>query len=152
MLQLTAFSAIPAIALENSRSLRTAAVARLAKRRYHSVELASLLRGLTRTASTHEGQSMKVDEATVRHVARLARIKVTPEQAKALEGELSAILDWVEQLGEVDTANVEPMTRVEAMALPKREDKVTDGDIPDLVVKNAPFTEDNFFLVPKVVE
>jgi aspartyl-tRNA(Asn)/glutamyl-tRNA(Gln) amidotransferase subunit C len=95
---------------------------------------------------------MKVDEATVRHVARLARIKVTPEQAKALEGELSAILDWVEQLGEVDTANVEPMTRVEAMALPKREDKVTDGDIPDLVVKNAPLTEDNFFLVPKVVE
>jgi aspartyl-tRNA(Asn)/glutamyl-tRNA(Gln) amidotransferase subunit C len=95
---------------------------------------------------------MKVDEATVRHVARLARIKVTPEQAKALEGELSAILDWVEQLGEVDTANVEPMTRVEAMALPKREDKVTDGGIPDLVVKNAPLTEDNFFLVPKVVE
>jgi aspartyl-tRNA(Asn)/glutamyl-tRNA(Gln) amidotransferase subunit C len=109
-------------------------------------------RGLLDEASTHEGQSMKVDEATVRHVARLARIKVTTEQAKALEGELSAILDWVEQLGEVDTANVEPMTRVEAMALPKREDKVTDGDIPDLVVKNAPFTEDNFFLVPKVVE
>jgi aspartyl-tRNA(Asn)/glutamyl-tRNA(Gln) amidotransferase subunit C len=109
-------------------------------------------RGLPDEASTHEGQSMKVDEATVRHVARLARIKVTPEQAKALEGELSAILDWVEQLGEVDTANVEPMTRVEAMALPKREDKVTDGDIPDLVVKNAPLTEDNFFLVPKVVE
>lgn len=95
---------------------------------------------------------MKVDEATVRHVARLARIKVTPEQAKALEGELSAILDWVEQLGEVDTANVEPMTRVEAMALPKREDKVTDGGIPEQIVKNAPLTEDNFFLVPKVVE
>jgi len=95
---------------------------------------------------------MKVDEATVRHVARLARIKVTPEQAKALEGELSAILEWVEQLGEVNTDNIEPMTRVEAMALPKREDKVTDGGIADLVVKNAPATEDNFFLVPKVVE
>jgi len=95
---------------------------------------------------------MKVDEATVRHVARLARIKVTPEQAKALEGELSAILEWVEQLGEVNTDNVEPMTRVEAMALPKREDKVTDGGIADLVVKNAPATEDNYFLVPKVVE
>ncbi|HKJ62708.1 MAG TPA: Asp-tRNA(Asn)/Glu-tRNA(Gln) amidotransferase subunit GatC [Hyphomicrobiales bacterium] len=95
---------------------------------------------------------MKVDEATVRHVARLARIKVTPEQAKALEGELSAILEWVEQLGEVNTDNIEPMTRVEAMALPKREDKVTDGGIADLVVKNAPATEDNYFLVPKVVE
>ncbi|MBX2806852.1 MAG: Asp-tRNA(Asn)/Glu-tRNA(Gln) amidotransferase subunit GatC [Hyphomicrobiales bacterium] len=95
---------------------------------------------------------MKVDEATVRHVARLARIKVTPEQAKALEGELSAILDWVEQLGEVDTANVEPMTRVEEMALPKREDKVTEGSIAGQIVKNAPLTEDNFFLVPKVVE
>jgi aspartyl-tRNA(Asn)/glutamyl-tRNA(Gln) amidotransferase subunit C len=124
----------------------------MAKRRYQSVELASLQRGRLDEASTHEGQSMKVDEATVRHVARLARIKVTPEQAKALEGELSAILDWVEQLGEVNTDNVEPMTRVEEMALPKREDKVTDGEIPDKVVKNAPLTDDNFFLVPKVVE
>ncbi len=95
---------------------------------------------------------MKVDEATVRHVARLARIKVSPKEAKALEKELSAILDWVEQLDEVDTGAVEPMTRVEAMALKKREDKVTDGGIPDLIVKNAPLTEDHFFLVPKVVE
>jgi aspartyl-tRNA(Asn)/glutamyl-tRNA(Gln) amidotransferase subunit C len=95
---------------------------------------------------------MKVDEATVRHVARLARIKVTEKEAKSLQKELSAILDWVEQLGEVDTAGVEPMTRVEAMALKKREDKVTDGGIPDLIVKNAPLTEDYFFLVPKVVE
>ena len=95
---------------------------------------------------------MKVDEATVRHVARLARIKVAPKEAKALEKELTAILDWVEQLGEVDTDNVEPMTRVEEMALPKREDKVTDGEIPQQIMKNAPLTEDNFFLVPKVVE
>lgn len=95
---------------------------------------------------------MKVDEATVRHVARLARIKVTDREAQNLQGELSAILDWVEQLGEVDTANVEPMTRVEAMALPRREDKVTDGGIADQIMKNAPLTEDNFFLVPKVVE
>jgi aspartyl-tRNA(Asn)/glutamyl-tRNA(Gln) amidotransferase subunit C len=95
---------------------------------------------------------MKVDEATVRHVARLARIKVTANEAKSLEKELTAILDWVEQLGEVDTSAVEPMTRVESMALPKREDKVTDGEIADLVVQNAPLTEDHFFLVPKVVE
>lgn len=95
---------------------------------------------------------MKVDEATVRHVARLARIKVSAAEAKSLQKELTAILDWVEQLGEVDTANVEPMTRVESMPLPKRQDKVTDGGIPDLIVKNAPLTEDHFFLVPKVVE
>jgi aspartyl-tRNA(Asn)/glutamyl-tRNA(Gln) amidotransferase subunit C len=95
---------------------------------------------------------MKVDEATVRHVARLARIKVSDKEAQDLQGELSAILDWVEQLGEVDTASVEPMTRVEAMALPRREDKVSDGGIADQIMKNAPLTEDHFFLVPKVVE
>ncbi len=95
---------------------------------------------------------MKVDEATVRHVARLARIKVTGKEAKSLEKELTAILDWVEQLGEVDTAAVEPMTRVESMALPKRKDQVSDGNIADLIMQNAPLTEDHFFLVPKVVE
>ena len=95
---------------------------------------------------------MKVDEATVRHVARLARIKVSGQEAKSLQRELSAILDWVEQLDEVDTSGVEPMTRVEAMALPQRTDAVTDGGIPELIVKNAPLTEDHFFVVPKVVE
>ena len=95
---------------------------------------------------------MKVDEATVRHVARLARIKVSAEEAKSLQKELSAILDWVEQLDEVDTRNVEPMTRVEGLALPKRADVVTNGGIADQIVGNAPLTEDHFFLVPKVVE
>lgn len=95
---------------------------------------------------------MKVDEATVRHVARLARIKVSGQEAKSLERELTAILDWVDQLGEVDTSKVEPMTRVEGVPLPKRADKVTDGGIADDIVKNAPLTEDHFFLVPKVVE
>jgi len=95
---------------------------------------------------------MKVDEATVRHVARLARIKVNEQEAGSLQTELSAILDWVEQLGEVDTSEVEPMTTVENMALPQRPDEVTDGEIPDQIVKNAPLTEDHFFLVPKVVE
>jgi len=95
---------------------------------------------------------MKVDEATVRHVARLARIKVTDEEAQSLQGELSAILDWVEQLGEVDTQTVEPMTRVEAMPLPRREDQVSDGGIAEKIMKNAPLTEDHYFLVPKVVE
>ena len=95
---------------------------------------------------------MHVDEATVRRIARLARIKITPEEAKGLEGELSGILDWVEQLKEVDTSNVEPMTRVVAQGLKKRKDEVTDGEIADQVVANAPMTEDNFYVVPKVVE
>jgi aspartyl-tRNA(Asn)/glutamyl-tRNA(Gln) amidotransferase subunit C len=95
---------------------------------------------------------MKVDEATVRHVARLARIKVSGQEATSLKRELTAILEWVEQLGEVDTATVEPMTRVESMALPMRVDAVTDGGIAEAVVRNAPMSEDNFFVVPKVVE
>ena len=95
---------------------------------------------------------MKVDEATVRKIARLARIKVTDEEAKALEKELSGILDWVKQLDEVDTANVEPMTRVTPMVLKKRADRVTDGGIADDIVANAPAREDHFFVVPKVVE
>lgn len=95
---------------------------------------------------------MHVDEGTVRRIARLARIKITPEEAKSLEGELSGILDWVEQLKEVDTKDVEPMTRVVAQGLKKRKDEVTDGEIADQVVANAPMTEDNFYVVPKVVE
>jgi len=95
---------------------------------------------------------MEIDEATVRRIARLARIKVTDAEAKALETELSGILDWVKQLDEVDVANVEPMTRVMPMTLKKRADKVTDGEIADEIVANAPAREDHFFVVPKVVE
>jgi aspartyl-tRNA(Asn)/glutamyl-tRNA(Gln) amidotransferase subunit C len=95
---------------------------------------------------------MQVDEATVRRIARLARIKVSDEEAKGLEKELSGILDWVKQLDEVDTSAVEPMTRVVAHKLKMREDVVTDGEIADQITKNAPMAEDNFFVVPKVVE
>jgi aspartyl-tRNA(Asn)/glutamyl-tRNA(Gln) amidotransferase subunit C len=95
---------------------------------------------------------MQVDEATVQRIARLARIKVTADEAKALETELSGILNWVEQLDEVDTSSVEPMTRVVPIAMTKRKDVVTDGEIADQVTKNAPQTEDHFFVVPKVVE
>ena len=95
---------------------------------------------------------MEVDEAAVHRIARLARIKVTDAEAKALEKELSGILDWVKQLDEVDVANVEPMTSVMPMTLKKREDQVTDGEIADDVVANAPAREDHFFVVPKVVE
>lgn len=95
---------------------------------------------------------MQVDEATVRRIARLARIKVSDIEAKSLEKELSGILDWVKQLDEVDTNGVEPMTRVVAQSLKMREDAVTDGEIADAVTENAPKTEDHFFVVPKVVE
>lgn len=95
---------------------------------------------------------MHVDEATVRRIARLARIKITDEEAAGLESELSAILDWVEQLKEVDTDSVEPMTRVVPISLKQREDVVTDGEKPAEIVANAPVTEDDFFVVPKVVE
>ena len=95
---------------------------------------------------------MQVDEATVRRIARLARIRITDAEAKALEKELSGILDWVKQLEEVDTSGVEPMTRVVPMTLKKRPDVVTEGDIADEIVANAPQREDHFFVVPKVVE
>jgi aspartyl-tRNA(Asn)/glutamyl-tRNA(Gln) amidotransferase subunit C len=95
---------------------------------------------------------MKVDEATVRHIARLARIKVSAAEAKVLESELTGILQWVEQLDEVDTEGVEPMTSVVAVDMKKRPDEVTDGGYPEDIVRNAPEREGTFFVVPKVVE
>ena len=95
---------------------------------------------------------MQVDEKTVRRIAHLARIKVTDAEARSLEGELSGILDWVKMLDEVDTTGVEPMTSVEAMTLRQREDKVTDGGKAADVTRNAPMSEDSFYVVPKVVE
>ncbi len=95
---------------------------------------------------------MSVDQNTVRRIARLARIAVTDEDVPHLQGELNAILSFVEQLDEVDVAGVEPMTSVTPMTMKKRADGVTDGGYPDQIVRNAPATEDNFFVVPKVVE
>jgi aspartyl-tRNA(Asn)/glutamyl-tRNA(Gln) amidotransferase subunit C len=95
---------------------------------------------------------MQVDEATVRRIARLARIKITGEEANGLRKELSGILDWVEQLGEVDTKDVEPMTRAVPIKLKMRTDQVSDGGIAEEIVKNAPVSDDHFFVVPKVVE
>lgn len=95
---------------------------------------------------------MEVDEGTVRRIARLARIKITDEEAKGLRKELSGILDWVEQLNEVDTGNVEPMTRVVPIQLKMRADQVTDGGVAEDIIKNAPVSDDHFFVVPKVVE
>ena len=95
---------------------------------------------------------MQVDENTVRRIARLARIKITHEEVTGLQSELTGILDWVEQLSEVDTDNVEPMTRVVPIELRQRPDVVDDGAKADAVVANAPISEDRLFVVPKVVE
>jgi aspartyl-tRNA(Asn)/glutamyl-tRNA(Gln) amidotransferase subunit C len=95
---------------------------------------------------------MSVDSATVRRIAHLARIAVKDDEVEHLQGELNAILAFVEQLSEVDVSGVEPMTSVTPMTMKKREDKITDGEMADLIVKNAPAREDHFFLVPKVVE
>jgi len=95
---------------------------------------------------------MSVDADTVRRFAHLARIAVADEEVEHLRGELNAILAFFEQLSEVDVEGVEPMTSVTPMAMKKRPDEVTDGDIPDDVLKNAPAREDHYFVVPKVVE
>jgi aspartyl-tRNA(Asn)/glutamyl-tRNA(Gln) amidotransferase subunit C len=95
---------------------------------------------------------MSVDTATVRRIAHLARIAVADDEVEHLKDELNGILAFVAQLDEVNVEGVEPMTSVMPMAMKKREDLVTDGNIADDIVKNAPATEDHFFLVPKVVE
>ncbi|MFL4968805.1 MAG: Asp-tRNA(Asn)/Glu-tRNA(Gln) amidotransferase subunit GatC [Xanthobacteraceae bacterium] len=95
---------------------------------------------------------MSVDADTVRRIAHLARIKVTDDEIEHLQGELNTILAFFEQLSEVDVEGVEPMTSVMPMQMKKRPDEVTDGGDPEAVLSNAPAREDNFFLVPKVVE
>jgi aspartyl-tRNA(Asn)/glutamyl-tRNA(Gln) amidotransferase subunit C len=95
---------------------------------------------------------MSVDATTVRRIAHLARIAVAEDEVEHLRGELNAILAFVEQLSEVDVEGVEPMTSVIPMEMKKRPDEVTDGGIPDDILKNAPAAQDGFFVVPKVVE
>ncbi|MBV8744530.1 MAG: Asp-tRNA(Asn)/Glu-tRNA(Gln) amidotransferase subunit GatC [Xanthobacteraceae bacterium] len=95
---------------------------------------------------------MSVDTQTVRRIAHLARIAVADDEIPHLQGELNAILAFVEQLAAVDVANIEPMTSVTPTAMKKRSDVVTDGEISEQILRNAPATQDGFFLVPKVVE
>ena len=95
---------------------------------------------------------MPVDADTVRRIAHLARIAVAEDEIEHLRGELNTMLAFVEQLSEVNVEGVEPMTSVTPMTMTKRADVVTDGGIAADIVKNAPVSEDNFFLVPKVVE
>jgi aspartyl-tRNA(Asn)/glutamyl-tRNA(Gln) amidotransferase subunit C len=95
---------------------------------------------------------MSVDAATVKRIGRLARIRIEEGEVAKYQDELNAILGFVEQLSEVNVDGVEAMTSVTPMQLRRREDKVTDGGYPEKIVANAPLTEDNFFMVPKVVE
>ena len=95
---------------------------------------------------------MSVDAATVRRIAHLSRIAVKDEEVSHLQGELNAMLAFVEQLSEVNIDGVEPMTSVTPMEMKKRADVVSDGEIPEKILANAPATEDHFFLVPKFVE
>jgi aspartyl-tRNA(Asn)/glutamyl-tRNA(Gln) amidotransferase subunit C len=95
---------------------------------------------------------MSVDSATVRRIARLARIAVAEDEVEHLQGELNAMLAFVEQLSEVDVAGVAPMTSVMPMAMKSRADEVTDGGNAEAVLANAPASEDGFYLVPKVIE
>ena len=95
---------------------------------------------------------MSVDAKTVRSIAHLARIAVKDEEVEHLQGELNAILAFVEQLAEVDVTGIEPMTSVTPMVMKKREDVVTDGGDPEAILKNAPAREGDYFVVPRVVE
>lgn len=95
---------------------------------------------------------MSVDQKTVRHIARLARIAVRDDELEALEKELNGILDWVEQLGEVDVTGVEPMTSAVETVMKMRDDVAVTENLQKEVTRNAPGAEDGFYVVPKVVE
>ncbi len=95
---------------------------------------------------------MSVDKTTVSRVARLARINIDDDRLEPMAQELSGIMSWIEQLNEVNTENVEPLASVTGHALPMRQDVVSDGDMAEKVVENAPESMSGFFVVPKVVE
>ena len=95
---------------------------------------------------------MSVDAATVKRIGRLARIRIEDDEVAGYQNELNAILGFVEQLAEVDVDGVQPMTSVTPMTLRRRDDVVSDGGYAEKIVANAPLSEDNFFMVPKVVE
>jgi aspartyl-tRNA(Asn)/glutamyl-tRNA(Gln) amidotransferase subunit C len=95
---------------------------------------------------------MSVDASTVKRVAHLARIALPESEVERMQGELNAILGFVEALSKVDISGVEPMTSVTPMRLKLRDDTVTDGGVADEILANAPMSDDHFFAVPKVVE
>ena len=95
---------------------------------------------------------MSVDAATVKRIGRLARIRIEENEVEAYQSELNAILGFVEQLAEVNVDGVEAMTSVTPVTLRRRDDVISDGGYAEAVVENAPLAEDNFFMVPKVIE
>ena len=95
---------------------------------------------------------MSVDANTVKRIGRLARIRIEESEVASYQGELNAILGFVEQLSEINVDGVEPMTSVTPMTLRRRDDVISDGGYADKIVSNAPLSEDNFFMVPKVIE
>ena len=95
---------------------------------------------------------MALDKATITRIAHLARIRIPDQRLDALTGELANILSWIEQLAEVDTADIPPMTSVTEQTLPRRADTVTEGDQVGRILANAPDTSRDFFTVPKVIE
>ena len=95
---------------------------------------------------------MSVDAKTVKRIGSLARIRIEENEVAGYQEELNAILGFIEQLDEVDVSGVEPMASVMPMTLRLRDDVITDGDYPEQIVANAPLSEDNFFMVPKVIE
>lgn len=95
---------------------------------------------------------MSVDAATVKRIGRLARIRIEDNEVEAYQGEINAILGFVEQLSEINVDGVEAMTSVTPMVLRRRDDVISDGGYAEQIVANAPLAEDNFFMVPKVIE
>ena len=95
---------------------------------------------------------MPVDQDTVRRIAKLARIRLSEEDVPVYEAELNNILHWIEQLNALDVSGVEPLTSVVEMDMKQRDDIVTDGEIPDDILANAPAAQDHYFVVPKVVD
>lgn len=95
---------------------------------------------------------MTIDSLTVTKIAHLARLKIPPSEAESLIKDLNRILEWVEQLDEVNTENVEPMFSINLQQMRRRPDQVTDGNYAEAIVANAPESEFNMFAVPKVVE
>ena len=95
---------------------------------------------------------MSLDPATVRRIARLSRLHIDDAQVARMQGDLNGILGWIEQLNEVDVTGVEPLTGAAMMAMRMREDVVTDGDMQEAVLSNAPDRDGPFYAVPKVVE
>lgn len=100
----------------------------------------------------HNSENNVIDKSTIQKIARLARMDIQPDREDALCAELSTIISWVEQLGECDTADVEPLASVTGHSLPMRDDVVTSGNDPERVLSNAPEEASHFFVVPKVVE